>query len=66
MHSYLEEDQGMYQVTRVDGFIHLLPEGKGKPPFPCNRCAGPSEPSKQEFHTTRKERGRGWVLRQRK
>lgn len=49
-------DQGMYRVTRVNRFIHLLPEGKRKLPFPCNRCAGPSEPSKQQIHMTREER----------
>lgn len=31
--AHLEEDQGMYQVTQVDRFIHLLPEGKRRPPI---------------------------------
>lgn len=57
--AYLKEDQRMYHITEVDGFIHLLPEGKRRPPFPYNRCAGPSEPSKQEIHTTRNETGEG-------
>lgn len=51
--AHLVEDQGMYQVTDVDRFIHLLPEGKGRPSFPCNRCAKLSEPSKQQIHTTK-------------
>lgn len=48
----------MHEVIGVDGFIHLRPEGERKPPIPHNRCAGPSEQSKQEFHTTKNERGK--------
>lgn len=44
---------------KVDGFIHLLPEGGGKPPFPYNRCAGLLEPSKQEVHRLKRKEGKG-------